>query len=52
MVVSKGEAIEVVQQCKYLGTVLDDRLTFDAHVNSLELIFISSTVVLMLFLLL
>lgn len=34
-VVISGENVEVVNQYKYLGTVLDSRLTFEAHVDSL-----------------
>lgn len=33
--VIKGETVTVVQQYKYLGTVLDDRLKFDANTDAL-----------------
>lgn len=34
MIVNAG-AVEVVHQIKYMGIVLDDKLTFDMYVNSL-----------------
>lgn len=34
-VVISGQAIEVVSQYKFLGTILDSRLTFEAHADPL-----------------